>query len=567
MRPRILIIDDEEGIREILTDILRTRDFEVSSAGTGEQGLKEIAQSHFNVVILDIRLPDMTGIQILDRIDQLSPDTQVILVTAYASVDTAVEAVRKKAYDYIAKPFKIEKLVASIEAALEYQQIASENRRMLSQLKFLNAISDKTISTLDLDAILKYTLNLTLDYFSVNAGAIYVKNGNDWTLMEHKGVSERFLQSFSRLGDDHPMVREAMNFRSARSEGIKGEMGLGLSWAAVPLLYQDQPLGIMILAGKKPHSLAEEDRRVLSILGAQAGSAICNALTYGKAEQARRYLEGIINNTAEAIATYDLKGSAKTWNPAAAELYGFMPEEAIGHFLINVPSDLMKETLGMFQRVKDGDMVVDFETIRKRKDGTLIPIAVTYSPIRDTSGEVVGVSALSRDITPKKQIEEERLRTKSLEARGRIREVLMDVVPLLLRRRLPEEDRNEFISILSMRLEEALYEDYLGGEEDIGAKTLGDSISQVLNDMGGCFTAEANGDEVVIVGSKCPWDNESKRNPVTCMLTKSISSRFAKRAWGNVKVSLSETLANKDGSCRIVIRRYAQNGVLANGEH
>ncbi|MGD0056924.1 MAG: response regulator [Methanomassiliicoccales archaeon] len=563
MRPKVLIIDDEEGIREILTDILKARDFDVSSVGTGEQGLKEIAKSHFNVIILDIRLPDMTGIQILERIDELSPDTQVILITAYASVDTAVDAVRKKAYDYIAKPFKIEKLVASIEAALERQLLVAENKRMLSQLKFLNAISDKMISMLDLDAILKGTLDLTLDFFSVNAGAVYVKNGTDWILREHKGVSERFLQNFSRLGSDHLMVKESMEFRSPRPEGAKGDMGLGLSWAAVPLLYQDQMLGIMILAGKNPRSLGEEDRRVLAILGAQTGSAIYNALIYDKAEQTRSYLEGLINNAAEPIAAYDLKGSLKTWNPAAAELYGFRSEEAQGNVMVNIPPERMKETLDLFRRVKEGEVIVDFETLRMRKDGTLIPVTVTYSPIKDQSGAVVGISAMARDLTLKKQIEEERIRTKILETRGRIREVLMDVVPLLLKRRLPEEDRNEFISILSMRLENALYEDYLGGMEDIEAQTLGDSISQVLNDMGGSFTADGSGDEIVIVGSKCPWENESKRNPVTCMLTKSISSRFAKRAWGNVKVSLNETLANRDETCTIIIRRYAQDEVSA----
>ncbi|MDD1769116.1 MAG: response regulator [Methanomassiliicoccales archaeon] len=563
MRPKVLIIDDEEGIREILTDILKARDFDVTSAGTGEQGLKEVSESHFNVVILDIRLPDMTGIQILEKIEQLSPDTQVILVTAYASVDTAVEAVRKKAYDYIAKPFKIEKLVASIEAALERQLLTAENKRMLSQLKFLNAISDKMISTLDLDAILRDTLNLTLDFFSVSAGAIYVRNGNDWTLRERRGVSERFLQNFSRLGNDHPIVREALNFHSARSEGVKGDVGLGASWAAVPLLYKDQALGIMILAGKKPYSLGDEDRRVLAILGAQAGSAIYNALIYDKAEQTRRYLEGLIDNAAEPIASYDLKGTLKTWNPAAAQLYGFGPEEAIGRVMVNTPPERMEETLALFQRVKKGETIIDFETVRMKKDGARIPVTVTYSPIKDSSGAIVGISAMAKDLTLKKQMEEERIRTKVLETRGRIREVLMDVVPLLLRRRLPEEDRNEFISILSMRLEDALYDDYLGGEESIGAETLGNSISQVLNDMGGCFTAEGNGDEIVIVGSKCPWENESKRNPVTCMLTKSISSRFAKRAWGKVKVSLNETLANRDDACIIVIKRYSEDAVSA----
>ncbi|MDD1773574.1 MAG: response regulator [Methanomassiliicoccales archaeon] len=563
MRPKVLIIDDEEGIREILTDILKARDFDVTSAGTGEQGLKEVSQAHFNVVILDIRLPDMTGIQILEKIEQISPDTQVILVTAYASVDTAVEAVRKKAYDYIAKPFKIEKLVASIEAALERQLLTAENKRMLSQLKFLNAISDKMISTLDLDAILRDTLNLTLDFFSVSAGAIYVRNGNDWTLRERRGVSERFLQNFSRLGNDHPIVREALNFHSARSEGVKGDVGLGASWAAVPLLYKDQALGIMILAGKKPYSLGDEDRRVLAILGAQAGSAIYNALIYDKAEQTRRYLEGLIDNAAEPIASYDLKGTLKTWNPAAAQLYGFGPEDAVGHVMVNTPPERMEETLALFQRVKKGETIIDFETVRMKKDGARIPVTVTYSPIKDSSGAIVGISAMAKDLTLKKQMEEERIRTKVLETRGRIREVLMDVVPLLLRRRLPEEDRNEFISILSMRLEDALYDDYLGGEESIGAETLGNSISQVLNDMGGCFTAEGNGDEIVIVGSKCPWENESKRNPVTCMLTKSISSRFAKRAWGKVKVSLNETLANRDDACIIVIKRYNEDAVSA----
>ena len=158
----------------------------------------------------------------------------------------------------------------------------------------------------------------------------------------------------------------------------------------------------------------------------------------------------------------------------------------------------------------------------------------------------------------KKRIEEERIKTKILEARGRIREVMLDVVPLLLRRRLPEEDRDEFISILSKKLEDALYDDYLGGLKDISANVLGERISQVLNDMGGSFVSEAKEDEVTIVGIRCPWDNESKRNPVTCMLTKGIASRFAKRAWGNAKVHLSKTLANRDDSCVIVVSRQRE---------
>lgn len=557
-RARILIIDDEEGIREVLTDILRTKGYEVTSADSGEQGLKEVSQSFFGVVILDIHLPDMTGMQILDRIEQLSPDTQVIIVTAYASVDTAIEAVHKRAYDYISKPFKIEKLVDSVEGAIERQRLTAENKRMLSQLKFLNAIADKLMSTLDLDSILGDILDSTLDFLSIKTGAIYIQDGAGWILRKHRGVSDKFVSSFGRLGEDHPVVREAISFRTSLPGESRSEIGFGTSWAALPLQYRERPYGIMVLAGKKQKALGPEERRVLAILGAQAGSAIYNALLYRGAEQTKNYLEGLIYNTADAISTYDLMGRVRTWNPAAAALFGFAEHEAVGRVLVSVPAERLKETMDSIQRVKAGEIVVDFETERVRKDRTIIPVSVTYSPIRDSTGEVVGISAVSRDLTMKKRIEEERIKTKILEARGRIREVMMDVVPLLLRRRLPEEDRDEFISILSKKLEDALYDDYLGGLEDISASVLGERISQVLNDMGGSFVSEAKEDEVTIVGIRCPWDNESKRNPVTCMLTKSIASRFAKRAWGSPKVHLSKTLANRDDSCVIVVSRQRE---------
>ena len=80
-------------------------------------------------------------------------------------------------------------------------------------------------------------------------------------------------------------------------------------------------------------------------------------------------------------------------------------------------------------------------------------------------------------------------------------------------------------------------------------------IAQVFNDLGGDFSAQVEGDEVVVVAKRCPWGNEARRNPVTCMLTKSVSARFAKRAWGGAKVHVTKTLANKDDCCRIVIKK------------
>jgi PAS domain S-box-containing protein len=311
----------------------------------------------------------------------------------------------------------------------------------------------------------------------------------------------------------------------------------------------------MILTVKLGKRFDDEDKRLLSIVGAQAGSFIYNSVLYGQAEETRSYLDGLVRNTAEAIITYSLDGRVKTWNDAAAKTFGYMEKEALGRYMPIIPEDKLEDVRKLLSKVGQGEVVSNYETMSRRKDGILIPVMITYSPVKDSNGKVVGISSISRDVTIMHQMEQEQVKTKVLEAKSRIREVLIDVIPLLMRRKIPEEERNEFISLLSARLEEAIYDDYLGGKENIDLATMGQSIAQVFNDLGGEFSAKVEGDEIVVIAKRCPWGNETRRNPVTCMLTKSVSARFAKRAWGGAKVHMTKTLANKDDCCRIVIKK------------
>jgi len=96
---RIIVIDDEKGIQEILIDILTSKGYEVDIAGSGEKGLEKISEIFYNVAILDVKLQDMTGIEVMEQIDNISPNTEVIIMTAYASVDTAIKAIKGRAFD------------------------------------------------------------------------------------------------------------------------------------------------------------------------------------------------------------------------------------------------------------------------------------------------------------------------------------------------------------------------------------------------------------------------------------------------------------------------------------
>lgn len=555
MAPRILVIDDEQGIRNVLTSLLKEKGFEITSASSAAEGLKLLTQSFYNVIVLDVILPDMMGTELLDKIESTSSDSEVVLITGHASLETAIQAVRKRTYDYILKPFKLGQLLEAIDGALEHQRLTIENRRMLEQLKFLNNISSQLIKTLELDSILKQLLYQSMNFFRADSGAIYLRSNNVWTLRQYTGVTKKFVNDFGVLPPEHPIVKEASNARVSFTASGSINGASGSSWASIPLVYADRPLGVMVLTVKSGRLFDEEDKRLLAIVGAQAGSYIYNSVLYGQAEETRIFLEGLVRNTADSIITYSLDGKVKTWNEAATKVFGYSEKEAIGRYMPVIPESQLDDMRQIMARVGNGDLVTNLETQCRRKDGTMMPVQVTYSPIRDASGKVVGITSISRDVTLLRQVEEEQLRSRVLEAKAKIREVLIDVIPMLMKRQVPEAERNDFISMLSKKLEEVLYDDYLGGIENVDMKTMGEVVAHVLNDLGGKFTSEVKGDEIVVLGNKCPWNNDVRRNPVTCMLTKSIAARFAKKAWGGAKVTVTQSMANKDDCCRVIIKR------------
>ncbi|GAB4390804.1 MAG: hypothetical protein Kow0025_25310 [Thermodesulfovibrionales bacterium] len=130
---------------------------------------------------------------------------------------------------------------------------------------------------------------------------------------------------------------------------------------------------------------------------------------YREVMQAKEYIESLINNSADAIVTTDLDGTVRSWNPAAEEIYGFKEEEVVGKFLPFIPDSLMEFERENIAKLRRGE-VLKLETFRKRKDGTLIEVSLTLSPIKDVSGEIIGISGISKDISDKKRVEKELIR-------------------------------------------------------------------------------------------------------------------------------------------------------------
>ncbi len=131
IQPRILVVEDEGMIRELLSTVLGAEGYVVDTVGSGEEGLKALEERLYDVVLLDLNLPGMHGLNVLGAAPALQTDAQFIMMTAFGSVDTAVEAMKLGAFDYINKPFRTEELLLTVARALEESSV----RRELASLR------------------------------------------------------------------------------------------------------------------------------------------------------------------------------------------------------------------------------------------------------------------------------------------------------------------------------------------------------------------------------------------------------------------------------------------------
>jgi len=134
----ILIIDDDPNVRKTLGKILKIKGFEIEEAGTGAEATASCRAKFFNLALIDMRLPDTSGLEVLEAVRALNEDTIAIMMTGYASLDSSIEAMNKGAYSYITKPANMDEVLVVIEKGLEKQRLSLEYKRLLKELTAAN---------------------------------------------------------------------------------------------------------------------------------------------------------------------------------------------------------------------------------------------------------------------------------------------------------------------------------------------------------------------------------------------------------------------------------------------
>src|SRR3989339_734284 len=138
MESKILIVDDDAHLRETLRDLLEMEGYKVFDAASGAEAMKMVVSDFFHVILMDFNLTDKTGIEVIKDIRKLNTDSQILMMTAHASLDTAVKAIQESVYDFLIKPVDFNYLRRAIKKAEEKLYLEQENKRLIDMLKHNN---------------------------------------------------------------------------------------------------------------------------------------------------------------------------------------------------------------------------------------------------------------------------------------------------------------------------------------------------------------------------------------------------------------------------------------------
>jgi response regulator RpfG family c-di-GMP phosphodiesterase len=287
--PRVLVVDDEKVIREILSDFLTMEGYVVRTVEDGGAALAELGRRSYNLVISDLKMPGMGGLELLEKIAELKANVLTVIMTGFGTVETAIEAMKKGAYDYILKPFKIEEVVHVVERGLDRQRLHAENIR-LKEAVSLFKVSEAIAESLSLDRVLDLILDAVLTEAEADVVTLFLKDPRTGHFLERtrrigRNADGSFVGELNlnevldhyRL--DKPLLAHGLRALKFFAEPPKDRRLV--SFCSIPLKVQDRVIGMLnAYSYTRGYKFSEGQRKMLSVLANRAAVSIENARLY-----------------------------------------------------------------------------------------------------------------------------------------------------------------------------------------------------------------------------------------------------------------------------------------------
>jgi response regulator RpfG family c-di-GMP phosphodiesterase len=290
--PRILVVDDEKVIREILADFLNMEGYVVHTVEDGAEAMKELHRRSYNLVISDLKMPVMGGLELIQKITEESLPVLTVIMTGFGTVETAIEAMKRGAYDYILKPFKVEEVMHIVQRGLDRQRLQHENIRLKDALSIYK-ISEALATSLSVDTVLDLVLDATIDTVDADVVSLLLEDP------KHEGRFTERMRKVSQRADPNieapalnldevlPLFQEdrpllVHGSRSYRFLASPPDLERRLvSFSSIPLKLKGRIIGMLnAYSYTRGNKFSEGQRKMLYVLASRAAFSIENARLY-----------------------------------------------------------------------------------------------------------------------------------------------------------------------------------------------------------------------------------------------------------------------------------------------
>lgn len=345
-RPRILVVDDEPQVVQIFHELLAQRGYDVEVSHDGDDAIRRVTAGKFDLVLTDINLPGVDGLEVVRAAKAADKDTCVILITGYASTTTAIDALRQGAYDYITKPFDLWETAKAIERGLESRFLVTENQRLVASLEKANhelaqqeeilrckveaatrRLESLYVAGKEISASLSLagTLGLVVNQVGTLTGAgrtvVFLHDSETEEYVADAaspglGVELSRLRFTAGVGLHGQAVRDArpvLEPSLAEAVGVEDILQLlGATGALiVPLLSNERVIGAITALNKTTGVFTEDDRDALEMFASQASIAVTNAILYERTKELDRLKSEFVAVVSHEVRTplTSIKGS------------------------------------------------------------------------------------------------------------------------------------------------------------------------------------------------------------------------------------------------------------------
>jgi two-component system NtrC family sensor kinase len=469
---RILVVDDEPRLVKACTETLAGEGYQAHGAGGGREALACLEEKSFDILLTDIKMPDVDGLTVLRRARELDPDLTVVIITGFGTLQNAIDALRAGARGFLLKPFSPDDLLLVVREALEERRQEQENMLLRARLPILD-ISQTLMAEGDVVSLAGQLLESVVQQIGADraslmlldeeTGELYIARAiglpvevvNTTRLPTRQGIVQRVL-----LGEE-PLVLDGETNRDPLLLALMGRPDVAA--VCVPLRTSKGALGVLNLSrsvGSAPFTPSELN--LLSIMSNQIAVALDNARLYETVARSKREWEATFDAITDGISIHDREFTIVQANRTLARMLDVPLETLIGQKCYQVfHGKEMPAAWCPHQQMLAEGVVKTAERDDPQLGGTYL---ISAYPLRDTQGEMAGSVHVLKNITQRKREQKQLLQSEKLPALGRLAaslaheinnplQALSNGLRLLNRPGLNGEKRQQYLALASREVE------------------------------------------------------------------------------------------------------------------